>query len=133
MRLNKRRMTVEANICDTLLRLEADALASTLREKDDRVRRQRKHESELLAEAFNQEQSTSSSQQLDEFGAAYLLLEEQECLNVSSTQSRECEGSKQERSFGEATKQLKRTSNEMRGWKFDVSRALRLFANRSNL
>ena len=90
--LDKRRETVEVHFRHTLLRLQADALASTLREP---------HISRVSS-------------------AVNAPAKQPKYSDVSNKRQRAQEATKQVRFFGKATRQLMRTSNEFRGWTFDV-------------
>jgi hypothetical protein len=129
--LDKRRATVEAHVGHTLLRLEADALTSALRGAE-RVHRERKRNVEnslttllflddrerlLLLEKSLNLAPPNSSQRSPGIGAAEITSGQQQNEH-DRTEAKKLKAAY----FATATHQLKRTSEVMRDWSFDVSK-----------
>ena len=120
-RLDKRRGTVEAHLRHSLLRLQADTLASTLREVHSQSMRQRNTGSQV--DNLGTWPTAHLSQNPRESMAAGALSEHPQDSHERNSQVKTRKARKQDKFFEQATQQIMRTSKAFRGWRFDVGRA----------
>ena len=126
VRLSIRRSATETAVQHALVRVEADALASALREaRDERSRLERVREA---AEAF-----LACSVPSERGSALHDARTTDAVLEVGDEaewEAKQCEGALEmairrgEKNVNEVARQLKRTSSECGSWRVDVSRTV---------